>query len=125
MPAVGVEVKGAKELARALKRAGVQVRDMKDANQAVGNVVVRASVPLTPRRTGALAGSIRASREQSAATVRAGGGRVRYAAYVEYGTSRMGARPFLATGMATSEPVWLDVYDRELQRLMDQVAGAT
>ena len=122
MPAVGVKVEGARALSRALKKAGVSVADMKEANQRVAEVVVTAARPLVAKRTGRLAGSIRSAKIQSGATVRAGGGRIKYAPFVEYGTKKMGARPYLTRGMANSEPKWLDVYDKELQRLMDQVA---
>jgi HK97 gp10 family phage protein len=122
-PAIGVQVRGAKQLSRALKKAGVQIKDLKDANQRVADVVVRAAGPLTPRQTGRLAGSIRSARQQSAAVVRAGGGSIRYARYVEYGTSKMTARPYLTAGMYGSQDRWMDVYMTELQHLMDQVAS--
>ena len=99
------------------------MQDLKEANQRVGDVVVRAALPLTPKRTGRLAGSIRSAKIQSGATVRAGGGAIKYAPFVEYGTSKMGARPYLTTGMANSQPTWLDVYFQELQKLMDTVAA--
>ena len=125
MAAVGVQVRGAKQLSRALKKAGVQIKDLKDANQKVADVVVRAATPITPRATGRLVGSIRSARQQSAAVVRAGGGSVGYPRYVEYGTRKMGARPYLTAGMANSQSRWMDVYMGELQRLMDQVAAGS
>lgn len=50
---------------------------------------------LVPVRTGALRASIRAERTSTGHAVRAGGGAVDYAAYVEFGTRRMAARPYL------------------------------
>lgn len=123
MPAIGVKVEGARALSRALRKAGVSVQDMKEANQRVGEVVVRAATPLAPKRTGRLAGSIRAAKVQSGAVVRAGGGSIKYAPFVEYGTKKMGARPYLTKGMANSQPNWLAVYDKELQKLMNTVAA--
>jgi HK97 gp10 family phage protein len=50
---------------------------------------------LVPVRTGALRASIRAERTPGGYAVRAGGGAVDYAAYVEFGTRRMAAQPYL------------------------------
>jgi HK97 gp10 family phage protein len=50
---------------------------------------------LVPVRTGALRASIRVERSGVGHAVRAGGGAVDYAAYVEFGTRRMAARPYL------------------------------
>ena len=122
-PVVQIKVEGLNKLTRALRKAGVAVQDMKTANARVGDVVVHAARPITPFRTGALASSIRPAQRQSGVIVRAGGGRVTYARYVEYGTSRMAARSYLVRGAYDSQPRWLDVYADELQKLMDQVAG--
>jgi hypothetical protein len=56
--------------------------------------------------------------------VRAGGGRVRYARYVEYGTSRMRPRSYLIKGMNDSQPRWMTVYEGELQKVMDQAMNS-
>ena len=120
-----VEVKGLNQLTRALKRAGVDVKDMKAANAKTGSIVVQTARPITPHATGALAGSIRPAQRQSGVIVRAGGGSVTYAKYVEYGTTRMGARSYLIRAANDSQPRWLDGYAEELQKLMDQVAGST
>jgi HK97 gp10 family phage protein len=118
-----LEVKGLNKLTRALRKAGVEVKDMKAANVKVGNVVVRAAVPITPKASGALAGSIRPAQRQSGVVVRAGGGRIRYAKFVEYGTRKMRARPYLRRAARDSQPQWMDVYADELQNLMDEVAA--
>lgn len=118
-----LKVEGLNKLTRALKKAGVQVKDLKEANAKVGDVVVKRANPLTPRSTGALAASIRPAQRQSGAVVRAGGGRIRYARFVEYGTRKMPARSYLIRGMNESQPQWMEVYADELQQLMDQVAA--
>jgi HK97 gp10 family phage protein len=122
-PMLQVRVDGLNKLTRALRKAGVAVQDMKAANATVGEVVVRTSRPITPHASGELADSIRPAQRQSGVIVRAGGGRVRYARYVEYGTSRMQGRSYLIKGAHDSQPRWLDVYADELQKLMDKVAG--
>jgi HK97 gp10 family phage protein len=119
-----VEVHGLNKLTRALKKAGVEIKDLKEANARVGAVVVNASGPLTPRRTDALAGSLRVAQRQSGVVVRAGGGRVKYAKFVEYGTKWMYPQSYLVKGMNDSQPRWMTEYENELQKVMDQAMSS-
>lgn len=118
---VRVEVKGLGKLVRALKKAGVEVADMKAANARVGDVVVQAATPITPRATGALAGSIKPAQRTSGVVVRAGGGRIKYAKYVEYGTKRMRPRSYLVKAAHDSQPRWVGVYADELVKITNSV----
>jgi HK97 gp10 family phage protein len=121
-----VEVRGLTKLTRALRKAGVEIKDMKAANARVGDIVVQAARPVTPHRTGALANSIRPAQRQSGVIVRAGGVRgVRYAKYVEYGTKKMAARSYLVKTVNDTQPRWMDEYAEELQRLMDKAANSS
>jgi HK97 gp10 family phage protein len=65
--------------------------------QRAGGYIVDLARQLCPVDTGALRGSIRLEPEQPALrmTVKAGGGPVNYAHFIEYGTSRSPAQPFL------------------------------
>jgi HK97 gp10 family phage protein len=119
-----LRVEGLNKLTRALRKAGVDVKDMKAANAKVGDVVVTAARPITPHRTGDLAGSIRPAQRQSGVVVRAGGSGIRYARFVEFGTKKMPARSYLIKGAHDSQDRWMDVYADELQDLMDEVAGS-
>jgi HK97 gp10 family phage protein len=120
-----VEIKGLRQLTRSLRKAGVQIKDMKSANAKTGSVVVQAARPITPHATGALAGSIRPAQRQSGVIGRAGGGAVKYARYVEYGTRKMGARSYLVRAAHDTQPRWLNVYADELQKLMDAAANSS
>lgn len=119
-----VQVQGLNKLVRALKKAGVEIADMKEANARVGGIVVNQARPITPKATGALAGSIRPAQRRSGVIVRAGGGRVRYAKFVEFGTRKMGARSYLIKGAHDSQPRWLDEYERELKALVAQAENS-
>jgi len=119
-----LEVEGLNKLTAALRKAGVEVRDMKAANERVGDVVVQGARPITPKRTGALASSIKPAKRASGVIVRAGGGRVRYAKFVEYGTRKMGARSYLVKAAHDTQPRWMDEYEKELQVLMNHVGAA-
>jgi HK97 gp10 family phage protein len=121
---VRVEVHGLAKLTRALKKAGVDVADMKAANARVGSVVVQAATPITPRASGDLAGSIKPANRTSGVVVRAGGGRIKYAKYVEYGTKRMRPRSYLVKAAHDSQPRWLDVYSDELVKITSTVESS-
>ena len=127
MPAAGsVRVEGARELRRTLKRAGVSVEDLKDANAAAGAIVVAAARPTAPRRSGRLAGTIRASRAAASATVRAGGASVPYAGVIHWGwpAHHITAQPWLSEAATSTESAWLAAYEAGVGKLLDTIRGA-
>jgi hypothetical protein len=123
-----LEVTGARQLRRALKDAGVSVQDLKDAHKAVAEDVARASAPRAPRRTGALAASVRPSGTQAGALVRAGNGRtVPYAAPVHWGwpARNITAQPWIYRTAEDRQPQWEDQYLRALEAIIRTVEGST
>lgn len=121
-----VEVDGARELRRSMKRAGADLGDLKDANQRAGQTVANAAGGLAPRRSGALAGAIRASRAVSSVTVKAGGARVPYAGPIHWGwpLRNIAAQPFLSDAATGTEPQWLPQYEKEIADIVDRIEGA-
>lgn len=83
-----IQVDGAAALRRELKRAGASVEDLKGPNKEIADMVTEASRPRAPRRSGALAGSERASGTQKEATVKVGRAKVPYAGPVHWGWKR-------------------------------------
>jgi hypothetical protein len=81
-----VRVTGLRESIRAMERAGADTSDLKDGFDKIGADVVRVSRRYAPRRTGALAGTIRKSRRKNGVVVSAGTARVPYASYNYYGS---------------------------------------
>lgn len=75
---------------------------------ALGNAIAARAQRLVPKRTYALHDSITSRTTQVGAKVRtsvsAGGGDVDYALYVERGTSRMAAQPYLRPALLQSKP---------------------
>jgi hypothetical protein len=120
-----VEVRGGRELRRTLKAAGDDLSDLKDANQRVGNVVVARATSLAPRRSGALAGAMRATRAATSVTVKAGGARVPYAGPIHWGWPARGitAQPFLSDAATGTESTWVPIYESELDRIIERVKG--
>lgn len=117
------EVRGERELRASLKRAGEDLSDLKDVHQAVGNVVIDASSP--PVRTGALAGSLRASRLASGVAVKAGSAGVPYANPIHWGWPKrnIDASLFLTRGAQSSEPEWTALYEEKLNEIIDRIEG--
>lgn len=80
-----VHVEGLRETVRALERAGVEVNDLKDVFGGVAAEAADVARGFTPRRTGALQGSIRGNRAKNKAVVTFGKARVPYAGPIIYG----------------------------------------
>lgn len=121
-----VKIEGARELRRTLKRAGVDVEDMKDANAAAGNIVAAAGRVSAPRRSGRLGGTVRASRAAASATVRAGGAAVPYAGVIHWGWPghHISAQPWLSEAATRTEATWLAAYEAGVAKVLDRIKGA-
>lgn len=97
----------AEALARHLHAAAEDLGDLGPVNSEAGRIVEAAA--RAPRRTGALAGSLRSAGTPGGVTI---GSALRYATFVHWGAPRrhMAARPFLVTAVqATTEDV-ADLY---------------
>jgi len=120
-----VEVKGIRELRKTMKQAGEDLADLKDAHQAAGNIVVALAQSLAPKRSGALAGTIRASRLASGVAVKAGSAGVPYANPIHWGwpARNIAANPFLSNAAQQSEAQWTEFYYQELDKIIERVEG--
>lgn len=90
-----VEVDGLRQFIKALKAKGVAIEDLKDAMHAVGELIARTARPLTNPKSSRLADSIRPTRQQNRAIVRAGGRAVPYAGNQHFGWPARGIAPKL------------------------------
>lgn len=101
-----LEVDGARQLRRALKDAGLSVQDLKDAHATIAQDVARVSDAKAPRRTGALASSVRPAGTASASIVRAGRASLPYAGPIHWGwpARNITAQPWIAETAEDREP---------------------
>ncbi len=106
-----------------MKKAGVDMADMKDANAKVAQVVAKQGQTNVPVKTGRLKGSIRGSRGTSKASVRAGGARAKYGVFVHWGTVKMPPRTFLTDAATQTQSEWIDDYYNELERIVGRING--
>lgn len=86
-----VKIEGLGKLIRKLSAAGVASQDLKDLMHSIGMLVVNDANP--PRRSGSLAGTLRAGKGKTKAVVRAGGAKVPYAGVIHYGWPARGIKP--------------------------------
>lgn len=101
---VKVRITGLRDTMKAMARAGAASEDMKEVMHSLGMIVVHAARP--PKRSGALAGTIRASKTKTKAVVRAGFRSVPYAGVIHYGwpARNIRANPFLDEARAEQLP---------------------
>jgi hypothetical protein len=82
----GIEVRGARELARALKAADpALLRELRAENKRLAGMVADTAESHVPVRSGALRASIRAGSTQRSGTVKAGSRAVPYAGPIHFG----------------------------------------
>lgn len=120
-----VEVRGVKELRKTMKQAGEDLSDLKDVNQAVGNLVVGIAQGMAPSVSGALAGSIRASRAAGGVSVKAGSAGIPYAGPIHWGWPRRNIKEslFLTNAAAQTEEQWVALYWEGVDKIIDRVKG--
>ena len=80
-----VEVEGAPQLRRALKRFGDRADDLKDLHRIAAEPVAAEARALVPVDDGTLRASIRQDRRAKGAAVLAGGARIPYAGVIHFG----------------------------------------
>lgn len=121
--AARIQVEGARELRRALKKAGDEAEDLKDAHQAAGEVVVTEAQSIVPTLSGRLGASIRASRAKAGATVKAGGAGVVYAGVQHFGWPghNISPNPFLYTAIDNRRNEVIEAYETAIDKITDRV----
>lgn len=127
LPGPGIQVAGGKELRRALKKAGVDIQEMKDTHADVARMVRDRAIERAPVRTGRLKASLRSSGTVTAALVRAGGARVPYAAPIHWGWPRRNIRPnpFIYGAADDTEANWQNAYLMATQAIIRQIERST
>jgi hypothetical protein len=120
-------VDGAKELRRALKKAGLDIQALKDTHAEVAQLVKERALQRVPVRTGALRESLRSSGTVSGALVRAGGRRVPYASPIHWGWRKrnIAANPFIYGAADDTQANWEHAYLMGIQAIIREIEGST
>ena len=121
-----VKVIGGPRLRKTLKTAAGDLEDMKAVTRAVSGFVANRAAAAAPRRSGALASSVRGSAGATRATVRAGYARVPYAGPIHWGWKRRGitANPWISSTAQATESVWVRMWMDGVERAVSKVEGA-
>lgn len=122
-----VQVTGAKELRKALRHMGADLKDMQRTNKAAAKVVADRGREIAPRETGALAGSTRATASQREGAVLAGSRSVPYAGPIHFGWPRhnIEPNPFLYDAADQRGDEVRDVYERRVSELVRRLDRET
>lgn len=134
-----VKVRGAKQLRRTLKKAGVDVKQLKAINLEAAQIAAAAAVARAPvggpykktgrgrpRVPGRLKASVRPHATQRAGVIRAGfAARVPYAGPIHWGwpARNIRAQPFAAEAAKATEPQWTKAYERKVRQTINSVKG--
>lgn len=123
-----VELQGASRLRSTLRKAGVDLSEMTATHKVIAGIVVKQASGLVPRRSNALAGSIRAGGTRTRAIARAGHNRatgVKYAIPIHWGWPKRGIKPtpFLAAAAVSSQPTWWKAYTSAVDRIISNIKG--
>ena len=119
-----IQLKGASELARGLKKAGADMKDLRQVNKEAAQIVVPEAKNLAPKgKTGKLAASVRAGATQQAGVVRAGSKRVPYAGVIDYGWPGHNIKPthFANQAAKNTEPQWTQLYADAVQKIINRI----
>lgn len=116
-----MEVEGGRELRAALKGVDGGLKNLKATHAKISATVTPVAQRGTPRLTGRLASSIRGTGTASAAIVRAGGAAIPYGGPIHWGwpAHNIAAQPFLTDAGQETQPVWVAIYEDDVQRLID------
>lgn len=142
-----VRVQGARELRRALKDAGEDLKDLSRINKEASSIVAAAAKSRAPvggkqRRSGRnvaggrLAKSIRARGTRTAGIVSAGGKAVPYAGAIHWGRhywprkgharatpSPIAPRYYISDAAASTQPEWVDLYETHIDELIERITN--
>jgi hypothetical protein len=126
VPEATARVEGIDRLVRTLKRAGVDISELKEAHMRAARLVASAASSRAPRRTGHLAGNVRTGRSPRHARVLAGSARVPYAGPIHWGwpARRIAAQPFISEAAEQTESSWAAGYVRDVIAALGNVKGA-
>lgn len=122
MAGSGVRVEGMAELLSKLERLGVNLDDLRTPFRPVAVRAARFASSFAPRRSGALAGSVRPGTSRNKAFITAGGLSVPYAAVQNYGWPARGIRPssFMQRADKAVQPFAVSQVERAVESAVDR-----
>lgn len=127
MTAKAAYVVGQKRFVQTMRKAGADMKELKEVNRRTADIAKPEAVARAPRgKTGKLAGSIRVGATQKAGIIRAGRKTVLYAGPINYGWPARHIKPrtFVNDAVAGTEAQWAKEYEQFVKKTMNQIKGA-
>lgn len=126
-----IEVVGLTRLRTTMRKAGMDLGQLKGLNRAAAEAVAptaRATAPVGPAAGGHIRSSVRVGATASAGVLRAGTGlrgRFPYGGPLHWGWPARGikAQPWLAQAAQATEGRWTEVYQEGVEGILDQIKG--
>lgn len=122
-----IQVTGAKELRRALKRMGADLADLKEINLEAARRVADRAAQRAPFRTGRLQRSIKARATKASGSVTAGGRLIPYAGPIHFGWPRhnINPQPFIYEALDDRRIEVVALYEKRVGDLVERVGRET
>lgn len=131
-----VRVEGAARLRRTLKQAGVDMKQLRDANREAARSVLPMAIAGAPvgqpapahwnaPPPGRLKASLRVAATNRAGIIRAGRKSLPYAGVVHWGNPHRGTRaqPWIMRAAQNNEHVWMSVYMDHIDDVLNSIEG--
>jgi len=124
----GITLNGASNLSRTLRRAGVDIRELKPVNREAAEIVKDRAEVDAPKLSGDLKKTLRIGATNKAGVIRAGNNRangVPYAGAIHWGWPNrdIAAHPFIAQPARETEHKWRQLYERFSEQAIAKVKG--
>jgi len=122
-----IQVTGAKELRKALRRMGDDLSDMKAIHKAAADKVADRARERVPIRSGKLRGTIRSTASKRRAGVSAGRKLVPYAGPIHFGwpAHNISPQPFLYEALDDRRSAVVNLYVERVGQLVERVGRET
>lgn len=123
-----LKVEGAARLRRTFRKAGGDMRELKEANRRAARIVLTAATataPVGPEEGGHIKTTGRVGATNATGTVRFGGKAHPYGPPVHYGWRAHGitGNPWVTDAAQATESTWIQVYYRDLERVLSKIEG--
>ncbi len=122
-----IQVTGAKELRRALKKMGADVKDLTPINREAAQDVAEEARQRVPVLSGALRRTIKGSGTKTRGTVSAGARGLPYAGVIHFGWPRhnISPQPFIYDALDNRREAVVEKYQKRIGDLVERVGRET
>lgn len=122
---MAIHIDGGPRLRSALRKAGADMKQLRNANFRAAKSVATQARFMAPKRSGKLAASIRGTASQKAGVVKAGRKSIPYANPIHWGWAKRNIRKneFVSNAATKSEFMWVRNYEEDIDKILSDVEG--